>query len=125
MDVAALARTQALNRIAMGAGLIALPRLLGRVWAGAAARDERAQVLVRAVGARDLALGVAGVLALRDGDRAWVRRTFAAHAFADVVDLLAMLAAGDRLPLSSRLVGVPLAAGSAAVAAGYARRPER
>jgi hypothetical protein len=121
MDVATLARAQAVNRIAIGAGMTLFPGLFGRVWAGGALSDKRARVLGRAVGARDLTLGLGGVLAQRDGDREWARRSFAAQALADTVDLLAILGAGDSLSRPVRLVGGSLAAGSAAVAAAYAR----
>jgi hypothetical protein len=122
MEVADLARGQALNRVALGAGLILLPGLLARVWVGAAATDARAKVLARALGARDLALGAGGVLALRDGNGTWAARAFAAQAFADAVDFAAIAAAGRDVPLGSRLLGCSMAAGSAAVAAAYARR---
>jgi hypothetical protein len=52
-----LAKAQTINRVALGAGLIAVPRLFGRIWSGRAADDERTRVLARALGARDLALG--------------------------------------------------------------------
>jgi hypothetical protein len=122
MDVAKLARDQSLNRVAMGAALIVVPGVVGRAWAGPLAKDDRAKVLARALGARDLALGASGLLALREGDTAWARRSFAAQAFGDGVDFLAIAAAGGRLPVSARLVGGTLAATSAAVAAAYARR---
>jgi hypothetical protein len=122
MDVAALAKAQAVNRVAMGAGLILAPGIVGRVWSASEARDERAKVLARALGARDLALGAAGLLALRDNDTQWARRAFAAQAAADAVDLAAIVAAGSALPLAKRISGGLLAAGSAAVAAAYAAR---
>src|SRR5215217_6932241 len=69
MDVAKLARGLALNRISFGAGLILAPRLYARTWIGAAgAADDRAKLLARALGARDLVLGAGGLMALRDGD---------------------------------------------------------
>jgi hypothetical protein len=120
MDVATLARGQAVNRVLMGAGLLLAPGAFARVWAGAAAGDPRAKVLGRALGARDLALGAAGLLAERDGDRGWVRRSFAAQAFADAVDLAAIAGAGRALPRASRRLGSLLAGGSAAVAAAHA-----
>jgi hypothetical protein len=122
MDVAALAKAQAVNRVAMGAGLILAPGIVGRVWSASEARDERAKVLARALGARDLALGAASLLALRDNDAEWARRAFAAQAAADAVDLAAIVAAGSALPLAKRVSGGLLAAGSAAVAAAYAAR---
>jgi hypothetical protein len=122
MDVAKLARGQAVNRVAIGAGLIALPGLFARVWIGSGASDDRAKVLARALGVRDLMLGAAALVALRDGDSAWVRRAFAAQAVADAVDFLAIVPAGSDVPLPSRILGGTMAAGSAAVAAAYAER---
>jgi hypothetical protein len=122
MDVATLARSQTVNRVVLGAGLIALPRLFGRIWSGREADDARAQVLSRALGARDLALGVGGLLALRDGDRRWASRAFAAQAGADAVDLVAILVAGRALGRPTRALAGTMAAGSAGVAAAYAWR---
>jgi hypothetical protein len=122
MDVAALAKAQAVNRVAMGTGLMLAPGIFGRVWSASEARDERAKVLARALGVRDLALGAGGLLALREGDAGWARRAFAAQAAADAVDLAAILSAGRALPLTKRISGGLLAAGSAAVAAAYAAR---
>jgi hypothetical protein len=76
-------------------------------------------VLSRALGARDVALGAAGLLAERDGDREWIRRSFAAQAFADVADFAALVAAGRALPPPVRLIGGTMAVGSAAIAAAY------
>jgi hypothetical protein len=125
MDVAALAKAQAVNRVAMGTGLVLAPGIVGRVWSASEARDERAKVMARALGVRDLALGAAGLLALRDGDSTWTQRAFAAQAVADAVDVAAIVGAGSALPLGKRLSGGLLAAGSAAVAAAYAARLSR
>lgn len=122
MDVATLAKAQTINRVALGAGLIAAPRVFGRIWSGREADDARARVLARALGARDLALGVGGLLAQREGDRRWAARAFGAQAAADVVDLVAVLVAGGALGRSTRAVAGTMAAGSAGVAAAYAWR---
>jgi hypothetical protein len=122
MDVARLARAQAVNRVVIGSGLTLLPHLFGRIWVGPGAAEDRARVLARAVGPRDLAIGAAGLLALRQGDSEWARRSFAAQALADAVDLVAILAAGRKVPLRTRITGAVMAGGSAAVAAAYARR---
>jgi hypothetical protein len=124
MDVDKLARMQSVNRVLVGAGLLVAPTAFGRTWGGPLARDDRGRVMARAIGARDLALGAAGLLAERDGDRLWAARSFAAQGFADAVDFAA-LAATPRLPLGSRLFGSALAAGSAAVAGAYAARLAR
>jgi len=121
MDVARIAKAQAVNRVVVGAGLMALPGVFGRNWIGPAAKDQRAKVLARSLGARDLLTGVAGLLALSEGDREWARWAFAAQAWADAVDFVTILAAGRDVPLGTRLMGGSLAAGSAAVAAAYAR----
>jgi hypothetical protein len=123
MDLPTLARSQARNRVAIGAGLMLAPGLFARVWVGKSAGDPKAKVIARSLGIRDLALGLGGVLALQDQDREWARRTFAAQAVADAVDFVAIVA-GRGAPLPTRLLGGAMAAGSAAVAAAYARSPD-
>src|SRR4051812_46239959 len=123
MDVEKLARGLALNRISFGAGLILAPRLYGRTWIGSeGADDDRAKLLARALGARDLALGAGGLLALRDGDRERARQWFAAQGLSDAVDLVATVAAGRAVPLPARLFAATVAAGSTAIAAAYVTR---
>jgi hypothetical protein len=124
MDVTTLARGLALNRISFGAGLILAPGLYARTWIGGlAADDDRARLLARAVGARDLALGAGGLLALRAGDHDRAREWFAAQGITDAVDLVATIAAGRAVPLPARIFATIMAAGSAAIAAAYVRRP--
>jgi len=124
MDVDKLARAQSVNRVLVGTGLLLAPTAFGRTWGGPLAGDDRGRVMARALGARDLALGVAGLLAERDDDRGWAIRSFAAQAFADGVDFAAIVAT-PKLPLGSRLLGGVMAAGSAAVAAAHAARLAR
>ena len=123
MDIASLARSQSINRIAIGAGLVLAPSLFARVWVGSAASNPRAKVLARSLGIRDLALGAAGALAVRDKNRDWAQRSFAAQALADAIDFVAIVA-GRGAPLPSRILGGTMALGSAAVAAAYARDPD-
>jgi hypothetical protein len=119
VDVVALARGLAINRISFGAGLMLAPGLYARSWVGsAAAGEDTTKVLARALGARDLALGVGGVLALRAGDVDRGRRWFAAQGVTDAVDLLATIAARD-VPLPARIFAGTMAAGSTAIAAAY------
>src|SRR4051812_49990914 len=114
MDVEKLARGLALNRISFGAGLILAPRLYGRTWIGSeGADDDRAKVLARALGARDLALGAGGLLALRDGDTERARRWFAAQAVSDAVDFIATVPARG-LPLPARVFVAGVGGGAAA-----------
>lgn len=124
MDVGTLARAQAMNRVALGVGLVVAPQPFSRNWIGVGTRDPRTKILSRALGARDLALAAGGLVALREGDRRWAARSFAAQAVADAVDFAA-IAALDRAPLPARLTGGTLAAASAIVAGLYARELAR
>jgi hypothetical protein len=119
VEVAKLARGLALNRVSFGAGLMLAPRLYARTWVGGrAAGEDSTQLLARALGARDLALGAGGLLALRDGDVERARRWFAAQGVTDAVDLVATVAARD-VPLPARVFAAVIAAGSTAIAAAY------
>jgi hypothetical protein len=119
MDVAKLARGLALNRISFGAGLILAPGLYARTWVGSdAAGEDTTKVLARALGARDLALGTGGLLALNDGDAERARRWFAAQGVTDAIDFLATVAARD-VPLPARVFAALMAGGSTAIAAAY------
>ena len=112
-----LGRGLAINRMSFGAGLILAPGIYARAWVGTdAAREDTTKLLARALGARDLALGAGGLLALRSGDANRTRRWFAAQGVTDAVDLVATVAARD-VPLPARVFAAVVAAGSTAVAA--------
>lgn len=113
-----IGRALAINRVAFGAGLLSMPGLYGRTWIGRGARRHDTQVFARALGARDLALGL-GALATLD-QPAVARRWFQAQAIADGADVLATLLAGRSLPWASRLFALTVAGGSAAVAVACA-----
>ena len=110
-----------------------MPSLVSRPWVGDA-RDVTAQVLGRALGGRDLALGLGTLAALRavapagavagtSADSAagtagaWVG--FAA--FADSLDLVTTAAAWDELPPLGRWL-IAMTAGGAAVVGAVAAR---
>jgi hypothetical protein len=122
-----LAAGLALNRIAFGVGYLVAPERAAGAWVAQAAADRRTQVLVRALGARDLALGVGALRALAAADgsaQAW----FGAHAVADATDLAATLAARDYLPrrnlrFASAIAGVSTAIALAATLAPPCGRP--
>jgi hypothetical protein len=109
-----VARTLALGRVAIGAGLLVAPKL-GRRWLGEVADSEGGQVAIRTLGIRDFLLGAVTLHTLAHPEVAprWV----AACAVADVVDCAATLAARDALPSRGAPTAV-LAGGSAA--AGFA-----
>jgi len=118
-----------LGRSAFGVAFIAEPTLMERAWIGKQARVPGAQVLTRAVGARDLALGLGGLQALTRNDGSappWL----AAAAACDAVDFGATWTAGRGIPRQARS-GVLAIAGAfslltalAAVGLGRSERAE-
>ena len=120
MTLEKMARGLAINRIAFGASLIALPALAGPTGIGAvAAGRPGARLLARATGARDLALGIGALRSMDDARSS--RRWFQAHAISDGVDFAATLAAGRDLPTAPRLFALAAAGGSTAIALAYSR----
>ena len=124
----------AAGRVALGLTALAWPAVPARPWVGAAADDLTAQVFGRALGARDLALGLGALAALQrpsaepGSAAAWV----AAGALSDALDVAASLASWRELPRVTRWLVVASAggaalAGAAAVLAGAtgAARPDR
>ena len=119
LDIATLARygatVVAAGRVAIGLTALAWPSVPSRPWVGAASDDLAAQVFGRALGARDVALGLGALTALRRAQAepgsagAWV----AAGAMSDALDVVASLSSWRRLPRTGRW----LVAGSAAAAA--------
>jgi hypothetical protein len=90
-----------LGRILFGTVFIAEPKVMDQGWIGRQARLPGAQVLSRAVGARDLALGLGGLQAAvrNDGSaRSWM----AAAALCDAIDVGATHAAGKKIPRKAR-----------------------
>lgn len=124
-----LAGVISFGRFLIGIAFIARPKLMDQGWIGRQARLPGAQVLARAVGSRDAAIGLGGVQAvIRDDGSA--RSWMAASALCDAVDFGATLAAGRRIPRSSRSAVLAIAAGSAvlstltALGLGRSRHPE-
>ncbi len=111
-----LVRALALNRVVFGIAYLVAPARTGRGWIGKAAEKEATRVFTRALGARDLALGVGALRALAGDDVAEARAWMAAHAVADGMDLAATVAARRRLPQSGFRFASAMAAGSTAVA---------
>jgi hypothetical protein len=98
------------GRAALGLGFILMPRLLGKLWVGDEAETGGSKLLIRAVGVRDLVLGV-GILASLQGRgaRTWVQ----AAALSDAVDVTAAAIAGDSIPAYARWAVFLLGGGSA------------
>lgn len=133
---ASLAATAvAAGRVALGVTALAWPSVPARPWVGASADDLAGRVFGRALGARDLALGLGALAALRQrpGEPApagpgpaapapaapappgpapaWI----AAGALSDALDVAATVAAWSELPRRTRWL-VAASAGGAALA---------
>jgi hypothetical protein len=122
----ALAGVISFGRFLIGLAFIAQPKLLDQGWIGKQARLPGAQVLGRAVGARDLALGLGGVQAVARGDGS-ARPWLGAAAICDAVDFGATYTAGRKIPERARtsvlaIAGV-FAVLSAVAAAGNGAKP--
>ena len=100
MDPRDLARSQARGRVAIGAALVLAPGLAGRMWIGEDAARRAVKVFTRALGVRDLAIGLGVLLALERG--APVRGWLEAGTLSDAVDVAATLLAGDAIPADAR-----------------------
>ena len=111
MDTRSLAIALSAGRVLAGVGLVAAPSRAAAGWIGPEADLPSVQVVIRALGVRDLALGVGTIAAFRGGDPTpWVIAGIAS----DAVDLGATVAGGRSLPPTGR-VGVALIAAAAAV----------
>jgi hypothetical protein len=126
MDPLPVARAVASSRVLFGAAIIAAPRLTAGFWVGPRrARGPETAVLGRALGARDVALGVLSLQALRRGDPSATRAAMVVCAACDGTDLLATLAERRRLPSITAGVGAASALGATAVAIAAALAADR
>ena len=102
----------ALGRLALGAGLLVNPERLASGWLGRDAARPPVQIVIRAVGARDVALSAGTLVTL--GDRDVLRPWIAGAVLSDLGDLAATIAApGGALPRNARAGTIALAGGSA------------
>lgn len=103
----------AAGRVAFGLSMALAPRFTAVTWVGREGRTTGTQVLTRATGGRDAALGIGAMVALlrHDDARPWI----GAQVAADLTDFVATAVAGDDLPPSGRR-GVLALAGVATVA---------
>ena len=112
----------AAGRVGLGLTALAWPAVPARPWVGAAADDLAARVFGRALGARDLALGLGALAALRHQDAepgsaaAWV----AAGALSDALDVAASAASWRDLPRLTRWLVAASAGGAALTGAAAA-----
>jgi hypothetical protein len=104
-------------RVGLGVAALVRPSVPARPWVGSAADELGAEVFGRALGARDLALGLGALAATRGASgapraaAAW----YAAGALSDALDAAVTVTTWDRLPRFTRWL-VAASAGGAAVA---------
>jgi hypothetical protein len=123
------ARAVAAARAVLGLTALAWPSVPARPWVGAAADDLAARVFGRALGARDIALGLGALTAMQHpaADRgpacAWV----AAGALSDALDVIVSLSSWRELPQKGRWLVIASASGAAltGAAGALAVRPGR
>jgi hypothetical protein len=107
----------AAGRVGLGVAALVWPAVPARPWVGSSADELGAQVFGRALGARDLALGLGALAAAGNASSdprsagAW----YAAGALSDALDVAVTAAAWPRLPRATRWL-VAAAAGGAAIA---------
>jgi hypothetical protein len=114
-------RALAAGRVALGLAALAWPALPARPWVGAAGDDLAVRVFGRALGARDLALGLGALAALRGpagqpapaGQPGPAGSWVAAGALSDGLDVVASLLAWRELPRHGRWLVVASAGGAA------------
>lgn len=115
MDARQVIRFIGLGRTLLGVVALTRPEIPARPWVGrSVAGTAGGRVLARALGARDLVLGLGAV---RTGSGGWA----AAGAAADALDAAVTLGSFADLPRRGRLL-VLGSAGGAAVAGGWAVR---
>jgi hypothetical protein len=125
-DIPALLRggatAVAAGRVALGVTALAWPSVPARPWVGAAADDLAARVFGRALGGRDLALGLGALAALQDpaGEPGSASAWVAAGALSDALDVVATVSAWRELPRIGRWLVAASAGGAALVGAAGA-----
>jgi hypothetical protein len=103
----------AAGRVALGVTALVWPSVPARPWVGAAADGVAARVFGRALGARDLALGLGALAALQDPEAGSARAWVAAGALSDALDVVASVSSWDELPRITRWLVAASAGGAA------------
>jgi hypothetical protein len=113
MSARETARRISLARIGFGIAFMTAPGIFGRLWVGPDAASPAGKLLFRALGARDFALGLGTLLAMRHDrpTRGWLE----ASGLADFADAVATFLARDALTPASRTATYAIAAPSAAL----------
>jgi hypothetical protein len=115
-----LAAALSLSRVAFGLSFLARPGAARGSWVGRAAKKPGTQVVIRAQGARDVALGAGAIRALARGDVPEMRAWITAQAGCDLVDLVMTWGARDALPKRRARMAMVVAGVSTVVGGGAA-----
>jgi len=109
----ALARQISVGRMGFGVAFMLAPAWAGRLWIGPEAGRPGTKLFIRALGARDFALGLGTMLAMRHNrpTRGWLE----ASGLADFADLVVTIVARDEVPAASRVAVYAIAGPSAAL----------
>jgi hypothetical protein len=102
------------GRMGIGVTAVVAPSRMARPWIGEAADRDGALLLARAMGGRDLALGIGTLRGLAQSDQA-ARPWVALGGLADGIDAVATVVAFGALPRRSRWAIAALTIGAAAV----------
>ena len=102
------------GRVAIGMSLIVKPQLVTGMWIAKGGRTPAGRLLSRALGARDMAIGLGALAGTRAG--APLRGWLAAGLLADATDLVATLVERDDLPRTA--VPLVVATAGAGIALG-------
>jgi hypothetical protein len=109
-----LGRLVAMGRVGLGVLAVTVPQVPLRPWVGDRKDDPTARLLARALGGRDLALGLGAVLAMRsDGPaRGWIE----GGGLADAGDALFTVLSWGQLPRAGRWAVLAAATGGVVAA---------
>jgi hypothetical protein len=120
MNPRALASQISIARMGFGVAFMLAPSWTGGMWIGPDASRPGTKLFIRALGARDFALGLGTLLSMRHDrpTRGWLE----ASGLADFADSVVTLMAGDDIPVASKKGVPPFAAGSAALCGLVATR---
>jgi len=115
MTARSVARWHALGRLALGGGLVLAPGVVAGGWVGGVADKPGGQTLAVGFGARDIAIALGSLGAIRSGHGTgpWLR----AAMIADAADLVATLRARGSLPALVVPAVAAMAGGSVVLAA--------
>jgi hypothetical protein len=116
------ATAAAVARVAVGLAALTWPSVPARPWVGRSADELTGEVLGRALGARDLALGLGTLAAIRKAPAGpWpAGALYAAGALSDTLDTAITVAAWPRLPKTTRWLVAAASAGAAIAGAAGA-----